>query len=95
MFQEYGSSVNDLAFWMANLSELLNFMRQDQDLCLVSGKETFEAFAASVQQAFRCVKRFCWMFFKRILNTLAASQVRPSRLSDSGCGAGGCFYFHI
>jgi len=37
---------------MANISELLNFLRQDRDLCAVTS-EAQDAFAKLVQLAFR------------------------------------------
>ncbi|CAK8687921.1 unnamed protein product [Clavelina lepadiformis] len=58
--QMNSSSVNELSFWMANTSELLNFFRQDRDLCMVT-METQESFAKTVQLAFRhlvqCMQR--------------------------------------
>lgn len=47
-----GGTVSELAFWMANASELLNFMRQDQDLSPLT-MELQDDFAKIVQLSFR------------------------------------------
>ena len=47
-----GSSVSELSFWMANTSELLNFVRQDQDLTSITA-EIQDNFAKTVQLSFR------------------------------------------
>jgi len=41
-----------LAFWMANASELLNFVRRDRDLCPIT-LQAQNTLAQLVQQAFR------------------------------------------
>nr|XP_018669894.1 afadin isoform X2 [Ciona intestinalis] len=46
------TSVTELAFWMANSSEILNFMRQDLDLFPVTSVAQ-DKFAKAVQLAFR------------------------------------------
>ena len=46
------SSMSELSFWMANTSELLNFIRQDQDLVPLT-TEIQDRFAKTVQSSFR------------------------------------------
>ena len=53
-FQENDSLAGNLAFWMANASELLHFVKQDTSLSLFT--ETAQGILAqSVQHAFRFV----------------------------------------
>nr|CAB3266623.1 afadin [Phallusia mammillata] len=46
------SSVTELAFWMANISEILNFLRQDKDLHMTTNSAQ-DGFAKIVQICFR------------------------------------------
>ena len=54
VFQLNSTSVSELSFWMANISELLNFLRQDLDLSLLTA-DIQEDFAKTVQFSFRQV----------------------------------------
>jgi len=44
--------VSELSFWMANISELLNFIRQDKNLSALTA-QIQEDFAKAVQLTFR------------------------------------------
>ncbi|KAK2879147.1 hypothetical protein Q8A67_019938 [Cirrhinus molitorella] len=52
VIQKQRSIAVALAFWMANASELLNFIRRDRDLCLIM-LQAQNTLAQLVQQAFR------------------------------------------
>ncbi|KAK2826588.1 hypothetical protein Q5P01_020802 [Channa striata] len=56
VIQKQQTIAGALAFWMANSSELLNFLRNDKDLCLLTGQSQLDL-SHQVHEAYSCLQQ--------------------------------------